>query len=103
MARVIQDALKLPGVKVVLARQECVMPARRRGVAAGEVQVVDANCNQCKLCITLTGCLAISLSGESIAIDPDVCYGCGICAAVCNRDALTFTPAPDFAAAPQEA
>ena len=66
MAKVIQDALKLPGVKVVLARQECVMPARRRGRSRPDtVQVVDENCNQCKLCITLTGCLAISLSGQS--------------------------------------
>jgi indolepyruvate ferredoxin oxidoreductase alpha subunit len=98
MAKVIQNALKLPGVKVILARQECVMPARRRGIEAGEVRVVDEKCNQCKLCITLTGCLAISLSGESIAVDPDVCYGCGICATVCNRDAIIYTPAPDFAA-----
>ena len=78
------------------------MPVRRRGIDAGQVQVVDENCNQCKLCITLTGCLAISLSGESIAIDPDVCYGCGICATVCNRDAITFHPALNVAAA-QEA
>ncbi len=97
MAKVIEKALKLPGVKVVLARQECAMPARRRGVEAGHVQVVDENCNQCKLCITLTGCLAISLNGESIAIDPDVCFGCGLCASVCNRDAIAFQPAQDAA------
>jgi indolepyruvate ferredoxin oxidoreductase alpha subunit len=102
MAKVIENALKLPGVKVVLARQECVMPARRRGIEAGQVQVVDENCNQCKLCITLTGCLAISLSGESIGIDADVCYGCGLCATVCNRDAITFHPALNIAVA-QEA
>jgi indolepyruvate ferredoxin oxidoreductase alpha subunit len=102
MAKVIENALKLPGVKVVLARQECVMPARRRGIEAGQVQVVDENCNQCKLCITMTGCLAISLSGESIGIDADVCYGCGLCATVCNRDAITFHPALNIAVA-QEA
>ena len=28
MAKVLQDALKLPGVKVLLARQECAIPAR---------------------------------------------------------------------------
>ena len=90
MAKVLQNALKLPGVKVMLARQECAIPARRRGVEAGEVQVIDENCNQCKLCITVTGCLAITLSESSIAIDPDLCYGCGLCAAVCNRDAIEF-------------
>ena len=36
MARVLRNALKLPGVKVLLARQECAIPARRRGVEAGD-------------------------------------------------------------------
>jgi indolepyruvate ferredoxin oxidoreductase alpha subunit len=90
MAVVLQNALKLPGVKVLLARQECVIPARRRGVEAGEIKVIDEKCNQCKLCITVTGCLAITLSDSSIIIDPDQCYGCGLCAAVCNRDAIGF-------------
>ena len=90
MARVLLKALKLPGVKVLLARQECAIPAKRRGVEAGEIQVIDEKCNQCKLCITVTGCLAITLSESSINIDPDQCYACGLCAAVCNRDAIEF-------------
>ena len=90
MARVLQDALKLPGVKVLLARQECAIPAKRRGVEAGEIRVIDEKCNQCKLCITVTGCLAITLSESSINIDPEQCYACGLCAAVCNRDAIEF-------------
>jgi indolepyruvate ferredoxin oxidoreductase, alpha subunit len=90
MAKVLQNALKLPGVKVLLARQECAIPARRRGVEAGEIKVIDENCNQCKLCITVTGCLAITLSENSINIDPEQCYACGLCAAVCNRDAIEF-------------
>ncbi len=90
MAQVLGNALKLPGVKVLLARQECAIPARRRGVTAGAVKVIDGNCNQCKLCITVTGCLAITLSESSILIDPDQCYGCGLCAVVCKRDAIGF-------------
>ena len=95
MARVLQDALKLPGVKVLLARQECAIPAKRRGVEAGEIRVIDEKCNQCKLCITVTGCLAITLSESSINIDPEQCYACGLCSAVCNRDAIEFERATD--------
>ena len=95
MARVLQDALKLPGVKVLLARQECAIPAKRRGVEAGEIRVIDEKCNQCKLCITVTGCLAITLSESSINIDPEQCYACGLCAAVCNREAIEFERATD--------
>jgi indolepyruvate ferredoxin oxidoreductase alpha subunit len=90
MARILQGALELPGVKVLLARQECAIPAKRRGVEAGEIRVIDEKCNQCKLCITVTGCLAITLSESSINIDPEQCYACGLCAAVCNRDAIEF-------------
>ncbi len=54
------------------------------------MRVIDENCNQCKLCITVTGCLAITLSENSIAIDPDQCYGCGLCAVACKRDAIEF-------------
>ena len=38
MAKVMQHALELPGVKVLLARQECAIPAKRRGVDAGDDQ-----------------------------------------------------------------
>jgi len=87
-SKVIQDSLKLPGVKVVLARQECAIPARRRGAQAGEVRVIDENCNLCKLCIAIAGCLAITLGDQAVEIDPELCYGCGLCAAACNRDAI---------------
>lgn len=84
----IRKAIQLPGVKVILARQECVIPARRRGLAAGRVRVIAENCNLCKLCITTTGCMAISLGEDAIVIDPELCYGCNLCGAVCHRDAI---------------
>jgi indolepyruvate ferredoxin oxidoreductase alpha subunit len=84
----IRKAIQLPGVKVVLARQECVVPAMRRGLEAGRVRVIAENCNLCKLCIIATGCPAISLGEETIVIDPEQCYGCNLCGAVCNRDAI---------------
>jgi len=84
----IQNALTLPGVKVVLARQECAIQAQRGGARAGQVQVLPENCNLCKLCITRTGCPAISLGEEAIVIDPSLCYGCGLCAQVCKREAI---------------
>jgi indolepyruvate ferredoxin oxidoreductase alpha subunit len=85
---VIQNALKLPGVKVVLVREECTMPARRRGLEKGQVKVVAENCNLCKLCLIITGCPAITLGEDAVVIDHDLCYGCGLCAAACNLDAI---------------
>jgi indolepyruvate ferredoxin oxidoreductase alpha subunit len=84
----LQKALTLPGVKVLLARQECAMTAQRRGDRAGKVKILPDKCNLCKLCITLTGCQAIGIGETAITIDPALCYGCGLCAAVCNREAI---------------
>ena len=88
MAQTLKEALALPGVKVLLARQECVMPALRRGHRAGQTSVIAENCNLCLLCINVTGCPAITLGAEAIEIDAAVCYGCGLCAATCNREAI---------------
>jgi indolepyruvate ferredoxin oxidoreductase alpha subunit len=87
-AATIQEALTLPGVKVVLARQECAIQAMRRGVSAGKVATMPENCILCKRCIRVTGCPAIDIGEKSTIIDPDLCYGCGLCVAVCPHDAL---------------
>ncbi len=84
----IQEALTLPGVKVVLSRQECAIQAMRRGIRVGKVRVIPENCNLCKLCIIRTGCPAISIGEDTIVIDSTLCYGCGLCAQVCNREAI---------------
>jgi indolepyruvate ferredoxin oxidoreductase alpha subunit len=84
----IQEALELPGVKVVLARQECAIQAQRRGLKAGETRVDAEACTLCKRCVVVTGCPAISLGEEAIVIDQSLCYGCGLCAQVCTFDAI---------------
>lgn len=85
---IIQKCMTLPGVKVVLSRQECAIQAQRRGLKAGRVQVIPENCNLCKRCITLTGCPAIDIGEETIIIDPTLCYGCGLCAEVCTQESI---------------
>ncbi|TDA66035.1 MAG: hypothetical protein D9V45_03565 [Chloroflexi bacterium] len=87
-AGVIHQAMTLPGVKVVLARQECAIQAQRQGKQAGKVRVVEENCNLCKLCLMVTGCSAFSLGANAIEIDPELCYGCGVCIETCHHDAL---------------
>ncbi len=84
----IRDALQLPGVKVILSRQECAIQAQRRGLRAGEVRVDEDACTLCRRCITITGCPAIALGEETIIIDQDLCYGCGLCDQVCPFDAI---------------
>ena len=87
-SEIIRQAMKLPGVKVVLSRQECAIQAQRLGKQTVTVKVVDENCNLCKLCLMATGCSALSIGANAIEIDPELCYGCGICIETCNREAL---------------
>jgi len=87
-AATIQQALALPGVKVVLSRQECAIQAQRRGLRTGRMGVIAENCNLCNLCIMRTGCPAIALGDEAIVIDPALCTGCALCAQVCKREAI---------------
>ncbi len=84
----IQHALGLPGVKVVLARQECAIQAMRQDKRAGRIRIVEENCNLCQLCIIMTGCPAIDMGKDTIIVDQNLCYGCGLCADVCARNAI---------------
>jgi indolepyruvate ferredoxin oxidoreductase alpha subunit len=87
-AATVQLALKLPGVKVILARRECAIPANRRETQRAEIKVVPENCNLCKLCLMITGCSALGLGEGTVTIDEALCTGCGLCLETCNRDAL---------------
>lgn len=86
----IRQAVTLPGVKVILSRQECNIQAARRQARQGRITTVPENCNLCKLCITITGCPAISLGEESITIDQAQCNGCNLCGQVCKHEAIKW-------------
>lgn len=85
---ILQLAMKQPGVKVVLSRGECAIPAARRDTDIGTIRVIAENCNRCKLCIMQTGCAAIELSECAVVINEALCRVCGLCVEVCNRNAL---------------
>ena len=84
----IQNALTLPGVKVILARRECSIQSQRREGRPGNITVNADLCNLCKLCIMVTGCPALSITNGKLEIDLDQCNRCGLCAEVCNYNAI---------------
>jgi len=108
MTTVLADGLGQPGVKVVLARRECAIQARRHGVG-GTIAFDASKCLLCKRCIKVTGCPALGCSAaddteqlgqnrvsgssgsagrERITVDTALCNGCGLCAEVCPTGAL---------------
>jgi indolepyruvate ferredoxin oxidoreductase alpha subunit len=83
---VLQEAKKRKGVKVVIARQMCVITARRAGVKRGRYMVDAEACTGCGTCVRF-GCPAIEFSDEKARIN-DLCSGCSVCAQLCPVGAI---------------
>jgi indolepyruvate ferredoxin oxidoreductase alpha subunit len=83
---VLQEAKKRKGVKVVIARQMCVISARRAGVKRGRYVVDPEACTGCGTCVRF-GCPAIEFADEKARIS-DLCSGCSVCAQLCPVGAI---------------
>jgi indolepyruvate ferredoxin oxidoreductase alpha subunit len=75
-----QKAKGFPGLSVVIARQPCVIKARRGG-AGRKSFAVGKDCAGCRICVDF-GCPAIEFEGEKARINA-LCTGCGVCAKIC--------------------
>jgi indolepyruvate ferredoxin oxidoreductase alpha subunit len=82
----LQDAKARPGVKVIIARQPCVITARRAGVKRGRFGVDPEKCAECGICIKF-GCPAIE-KRENKAYINDLCSGCAVCTQICPSGAI---------------
>jgi len=75
------------GVKVVIAKQPCVISARRAGVKRKAFAVDADACTGCRACVRF-GCPAIEFADEKAYIT-DLCAGCGVCAEICPAGAIS--------------
>jgi indolepyruvate ferredoxin oxidoreductase alpha subunit len=80
-----QRAKDYPGLSVVIARQPCVIKARRSGTRPRAFQVSD-ECQGCRICVEY-GCPAIEFEGKMAKIN-NLCTGCGTCAQICPSSAI---------------
>jgi len=83
---VMKAAKAQKGVKVVIAKQPCVITARRAGVKRGSYAVDRDACTVCGTCIRF-GCPAIEMVDDRAAIN-ELCSGCGVCAQICPSGAI---------------
>lgn len=74
-----------PGLSVVIARQACVITAKRMGRKAQAFRVND-KCEGCRVCVEF-GCPAIEFEDERARIN-NLCAGCGVCARICPSSAI---------------
>ncbi|MGB8220165.1 MAG: indolepyruvate ferredoxin oxidoreductase subunit alpha [Methanoregula sp.] len=85
--RVLEEAKKKNGVKVIIAKQMCVIAARRAGVKRGRYVVNPDLCTGCGTCVRF-GCPAIEFADEKARIN-DLCSGCAVCARLCPVGAIS--------------
>jgi indolepyruvate ferredoxin oxidoreductase alpha subunit len=74
-----------PGLSVVIAKQACVITARRNGQKLQAFRVND-KCEGCRICVEF-GCPAIEFEDELARIN-NLCAGCGVCARICPSSAI---------------
>ncbi|MGA2918921.1 indolepyruvate ferredoxin oxidoreductase subunit alpha [Methanoregula sp.] len=86
MVNVLQEAKKRKGVKVVIAKQLCVITARRTGVKRGRYTVDREACTGCGTCVRF-GCPAIEFADEKAQIN-ELCSGCAVCVQLCPVGAI---------------
>ncbi|WP_319579595.1 indolepyruvate ferredoxin oxidoreductase subunit alpha [uncultured Methanospirillum sp.] len=85
---VLKEAKSRSGVKVIIAKQPCVITERRAKVNRGKFMVDPNGCIGCKACIKF-GCPAIELH-NGLAQITDLCSGCGACAQLCPVSAISL-------------
>ncbi|MCQ1535477.1 indolepyruvate ferredoxin oxidoreductase subunit alpha [Methanosarcina sp. KYL-1] len=82
-------AKEFEGTAVVIARQPCVISAKRAGMKRARYAVDSEKCEGCKQCVKF-GCPAIEFDEENKrAVITALCSGCGVCAQICKFDAIT--------------
>ena len=86
MIMILQEAKKRTGVKVIIAKQMCVITARRAGVKRGKYMVNPDICTGCQTCVRF-GCPAIEFADEKARIN-DLCSGCAVCVQLCPVGAI---------------
>lgn len=86
MMDVLKEAQSRKGVKVIIAKQQCVISARRAGVKRERFMVDDDACTGCGTCVRF-GCPAIEMENEKARIN-ELCSGCSVCAQLCPSGAI---------------
>ena len=84
---VLKEAKEREGVKVIIAKQPCVIMNKRLGIKRSRYVVDSDRCLKCGACIRY-GCPALETDENGAARTTSLCTGCGVCADICPAGAI---------------
>lgn len=79
-------AYNTEGVNVVIARQPCIITAKKMGIKRRQYEVIPDECEGCRRCVKF-GCPGMEFRNGK-AVTNDACAGCGVCADLCQFGAI---------------
>ncbi|MEA1964931.1 MAG: thiamine pyrophosphate-dependent enzyme [Candidatus Aerophobetes bacterium] len=88
---VIAEAIKHPGVSVLVSRRECSLQARRRRISLPKLKVNPDKCTGCRVCLSSLACPAMIFHPEDnkgLMEITSSCNGCGLCKDICPEEAI---------------
>lgn len=81
--KAIQECENEIGVKAIIFKAPCIAISKPKGKCK-----ISDKCIQCKKCIREIGCPALIVKDKEVAIDENLCTGCGLCEQICPVHAI---------------
>jgi len=79
-------------LSVIISRGMCRLLMKRKMRRAGTnfavFEIDSSKCRTCRTCLDKLACPAITLKDGKPWINPDLCWGCGVCTQVCPSGAI---------------
>ncbi len=84
----LKEALKFPGVSVVISQEMCVLYASSLKLPRRKPFHVSDKCRNHRDCMNDLACPAFYVWNDRIKIDANLCTGCALCAQICPENAI---------------
>jgi indolepyruvate ferredoxin oxidoreductase alpha subunit len=84
----IRSAIEFDGVSVIISQEICSLYAKGLGELKDRVFTISDKCKNHRKCIDDLACPAFYIQSGRVKIDPDLCWGCAVCAQICPENAI---------------